>query len=118
MRIIEISINANLFPVKYLKSSVITIFNFEVCSPPPPLDPASHLHMLCQYTISVYSSKDLLGPGGGGEHTLILKMVMTLFLYFLTGNKFALKHVSLMYMCNRTKTKAGLFQQYILCLVL
>ena len=32
----------------------------------PPLDPASHLHMLCQYTISVYSSKDLLGPGGGG----------------------------------------------------
>ena len=102
MRIIEISINANLFPVKYLKNSVITIFNFEVCSP-PPLDPACHLHMLGQYTISVYSSKDLLGPGGG-EHTLILKMVMTLFLYFLTGNKFALKHVSLMHMCNKTKT--------------
>ena len=36
----------------------------------------------------------------------------------LTGNKFALKHVSLMHMCNNTKTKAGLFQQYILCLVL
>ena len=33
----------------------------------------------------------------------------------LTGNKFALKHVSLMHMCNNTKTKAGLFQQYILC---
>ena len=74
MRIIEISINANLLPVKYLKNRVITIFNFEVC--PPPLDPASHLHMLCQYTIGIYSIKDLLGPGGG-EHTLILKMVMT-----------------------------------------
>ena len=36
----------------------------------------------------------------------------------LTGNKFALKHVSLMHMCNNIKTKAGLFQQYILCLVL
>ena len=72
--------------------------------------------MLCQYTISVYRSKDLLGPGG--EHTLILKMVMTLFLYFLTGNKFALKHVSLIHMCNKTKTKASLFQQYILYLVL
>ena len=56
MRIIEISINANLFLVKYLKNRVIIIFNFEVCS---PLDPASHSHMLCQYSI-----KDLLGPGG------------------------------------------------------
>ena len=36
----------------------------------------------------------------------------------LTGHKFALKHVSLMHMCKKTKTKAGLFQQYILCLVL
>ena len=32
--------------------------------------------------------------------------------------KFATKHVSLMHMCNKTKTKAGLFQQNILCLVL
>ena len=75
MRIIEISINANLFSVKYLKNRVITIFNFEVCS---PLDPASHLYMLCQYTMKVYSIKDVLGPEG--EHTLKLKMVMTLFL--------------------------------------
>ena len=36
----------------------------------------------------------------------------------LSGNKFALKHVSLMHMCNKTKTKAGLFLQYILFLVL
>ena len=64
MRIIQISINANLFRVKYLKNRVITIFNFEVW-PPPPLDPASHLHILCQYTIQEYSIKDLLGPGGG-----------------------------------------------------
>ena len=62
MRIIQISINANLFPVKYLKNRVITIFNFDVCF---PLDPASHLHMLCQYTILVYSIKDVLGPGVG-----------------------------------------------------
>ena len=28
----------------------------------------------------------------------------------LTGNKFALKHVSLMHMCNKTQTTADLFQ--------
>ena len=38
--------NASLFQVIYLKNRGITIFN--VC---PPLDPTSHLHMLCQYTI-------------------------------------------------------------------
>ena len=78
MRIIEISINTNLFQVEYLNNRFITIFNYEVCS---PLDPASHLHMSCQYTILVYSITNLLGPGGGGgEHTFILKMMMTLFL--------------------------------------
>ena len=77
MRIIEIAINANIFPVNYLKNRVIINFNFEVC---PPLDPASHLHMLCQYTMLVYSIKDLLGQGG--KHTLVLKMVMTLFFFF------------------------------------
>ena len=45
-------------------------------------------------------------------------MMMTIFFVFLTVNKFALKHVSLMHLCNKTKTKAGLFQQCILCLVL
>ena len=85
----------------------------------PPLDPASHLHMLCQYTIYVYSLKDLLGPGG--ERSFILNFILKNdndpISVILTGNKFALKHVSLMHMCNNTKTKAGLFQQYILCLV-
>ena len=33
-----------------------------------PLDPDSHLHILCKYTIQVYSIKDLLGPGGGGTY--------------------------------------------------
>ena len=48
----------------------------------------------------------MLGPGG--EHTLILKMVITLFLLFLTENKFALKHVSLMHMQGRRRVlKSG-----------
>ena len=75
MRIIEISINANLFPVKYLKNRVITIFNFEVCSPPGPSFPLTYVvsiyHMSIQY-------KGFAGSRGGG-HTLILKMVMTQF---------------------------------------
>ena len=113
MRIIEISINANLFPGKYLENRVITIFNFEVCSPPGPSFPLT-------YFVSIYhmSIQNKGFAGSRGEHTLILKMVMTQFFLFWTGNKFALKHVSLMHMCNKTKTKAGLFQQYILCLVL
>ena len=48
MPIIQISINANLFPVKYLKNRVITIFNFEVCSPSPgPSFPLT-------YVVSIY----------------------------------------------------------------
>ena len=34
----------------------------------------------------------------------------------LTGNKFALIHVSIIRICNKIKTEASLFQQYILCL--
>ena len=68
MRIIEISINANLLQVKYLK---VGSSPFSILSYVPRLDPASQLHMLGQYTIWVYSIKDLLDPGG--EHTLILK---------------------------------------------
>ena len=45
-------------------------------------------------------------------------MVMNLFLKSMTRNKFALIHVSLMRMCNRMNTKASLFQQYLLCLIL
>ena len=41
-----------------------------------------------------------------------------IFLIFDRKYKFALKYVSLMHMYNKSKTKAGLFQQYILCLVL
>ena len=47
MRITEIFINANLFPIKYLKNRVITIFNFEVCSPPGPSIPLT-------YVVSIY----------------------------------------------------------------
>ena len=48
---------------------------------------------------------------------LNLKMVMSLF-FFFAGNKFALIHVSMIRMCNKIKTKANLFQQYLLCLAL
>ena len=37
-------------------------------------------------------------------------------LFFLTGNKFSLISVSMIRMCKKTKTKASLFQQYLLCL--
>ena len=56
----------------------------------------------------------------GGGHTFKLKMVMTLFLKYLTGNIFALiqSHVSMIRMCNKIKVKASLFQKYLLWLVL
>ena len=41
IRIIEICIKANLFSV----NNLITIFNFEVCS---PLELASHVYILCK----------------------------------------------------------------------
>ena len=47
MRIIETGINANLFPVKYLRNRVITIFNFKVCSSPGPRFPLA-------YVVSIY----------------------------------------------------------------
>ena len=47
MCIIEICINANLFPVKYLRNRVITIFNLKVCSPPGPRFPLG-------YVVSIY----------------------------------------------------------------
>ena len=69
MRIIGISINANLFPVKYLKNRVITIIIFEVCSPPGPSFPLTYVmskyHMSIQYKGFA---------GSRGEHTLRLKI--------------------------------------------
>ena len=47
------------------------------------------------------------GGGGGGEHTSKLKMVMTLFLKYLTGNKFALIYIHLIRMRNKIKIKAS-----------
>ena len=75
MRIIEIAINANLFPDNYLKNRVITLFNFEVC-PPGPSFPLT-------YVVSIYHiSIQYKGfAGSRGEHTLISKMVMTLFFF-------------------------------------
>ena len=56
-----------------------------------PLDPASHLHILCKYTIHVYSIRDLLGPGGTYFNIKISDDPM--FLY-MTRNAIALMHVS------------------------
>ena len=64
MHVIEISINANLFPVKYLKNRVITIFNFEVCSPPGPSFPLTYLVSI--YHISI-QYKGFAGSRGGGD---------------------------------------------------
>ena len=65
MRIIEISISANLFPVKYLKNRVITIFNFEVCSSPGPSFPLTYVVSL--YHISI-QYKGFAGSRGGGTY--------------------------------------------------
>ena len=50
----------------------------------------------------------MLVQGGGGTYFEI-ENGDALFLQFLTGNKFALKHDSMMCMCNKIKTKPGLF---------
>ena len=57
----------------------------------------------------MYSVKNLLVQGGGGTYFEI-KNGDDPFLYFLTGNEFALKRASMMRMCNNIKTKASLFQ--------
>ena len=80
MRIIEISIDANLFPVKYSKNRVITIFNFEVCSPlPGPSFPLTYVvsiyHMGIQY-------KGFAGSRGGGTYLNIENGDDPIFLIF------------------------------------
>ena len=55
--------------------------------------------------------------GRGGTY-FKMKMVMTVFLKYLTGKKFALIHVSMIRMRNKIKIKASLFQKYLLWLVL
>ena len=60
--------------------------------------------------------KGFAGSRGGTYFNLEIGYAL-IFLFF-DRKYFALKHVSLMHICIKTKTKAGLFQQYILCLVL
>ena len=66
MRVIEISISAKLFPVKYSKNRVITIFNFEVCSPTGPSFPL--IYVVSIYHISI-QCKGFAGSRGGGGRT-------------------------------------------------
>ena len=67
-----------------------------------------YLHSICKWEA---------GSRGRG-HTSKFKMVIDLFFYFFfTGTKFALIHVSIIRLCNKIKSKASIFQQYFLCLV-
>ena len=71
----------------------------------PPLDPANPLYVILIWYIDTKYVSGKLGPGG--EHTSKLKMVMTLFFKYLTGNKFALIDISMICMCNKIKIKAS-----------
>ena len=84
--------------------------------PPPPGPSFSLTYVVSIYHISI-QYKGFAGSRGGGGHTFILKNDNDPISVILARNKFALKHVSFMLMYNNTKTKAGLFQQNILCLV-
>ena len=90
MRSIETCLNANLFLVKMYKNRVITIVSLKYMYVPPGPSKSFILHtyLIFLHNIIFYVSGKF-GPG----HTLKLKMVMTLFLLILTGNKFALIHV-------------------------
>ena len=91
------------FQSKY-RNSVIIIFNIKVYS--PPLDPANPFYCKLIWYIETTYVSGKLGSGGGGEgHTSKLKMVMTLFFKYLTGNKFALIDVSMIRMRNKIKSK-------------
>ena len=76
-----------------------------------------NFYLYCILISSVYTIY-VGGKLSQGGHTSKLKMVINLFCFkFLTRNKFALIHVSMILMCNKIKTKASIFQQYFLCLV-
>ena len=83
--------------------------------PPVPSFPLTHVVSI--YHISI-QYKGFAGSRGGGGTYFYIKNDDDPISVILTGNMFALKHVSFMHMRNNTKTKAGLFRQYILCLVL
>ena len=57
------------------------------------------------------------GSGGGGTYFKIKNGDQPIFFKFLTRNKFALIHVSIIRMDNKIKGNANIFQQYLLCLV-
>ena len=105
MCIKETCFNANLFPVKNYKNSVIN-FNLKVCSPPGSSKSfilytyMVYLHNICKWEAGSRG-------GGGGEHTSKLKMKMTLFLKYLTGIFFALIDISMIRMHNKIKIKAS-----------
>ena len=94
MCIKDTCISANLFLVKNNKNRVITIFNVEVCSVPGPSK--SFILYTCMVIYTKYVSGKL---GPGGTYFKIENGDDPIFIFF-TGNKFALIHVSMMYMCN------------------
>ena len=80
MRILQISIDAKLFPVKYLNNRVITIFNVEVCSPPPwTLLPT---YICCVNIPYEYTAKGFAGSRGWGTYFIFENGDDPIFLIF------------------------------------
>ena len=101
MCIKETCFNANLFPVKITEIGSLSFLNIKVCPPPP--GPSNSFIL---YTYMVYSHNICKWEAGSiGEHTSKLKMVMTLFFKYLTGNKFALIDITMIRMRNKIKSK-------------
>ena len=63
----NVYMNANLFPVKYLRNKVITIFNFKTCPPTGPSFPLAYVVSI--YHISIQNTG--FAGSRGGEHTFI-----------------------------------------------
>ena len=91
----------------YFRSKITNIGSspFLILKYVPPLDPANPLYFILIWYIDTTYVSGKLGPGG--EHTSKLKMVMTLFSKYLTGNKFALIDICMICMCNKIKIKAS-----------
>ena len=86
-------IEETCFMQTYFQSKITKIESspFLILKYVPPLDPANPLYCILIWYIDTTYVSWKLGPrgGGGGGHTSKLKMVMTIFFKYLTGNKFA-----------------------------
>ena len=72
-----------------------------------PLDPANSSYCIMIWSFHTTHASGKLCPGG--KYYKIENGDQPIF-QFLTGNKYALIHVSLILMCIKMKTKASIFQ--------